>query len=54
MPEDEGAERLRAPDAGDGGEGGGGLGGEEGEGGELEEVGAGPPDTRSECGCSRG
>lgn len=52
MPEDEGAERLRAPEVGDGGEGGGGLGGEEGEGGELEGTGAGPPDTGSECGRS--
>lgn len=47
MLEDEGAERLMAPEAGDGGDGGGGggLGGEEGEGGELE-------DTARERGCS--
>lgn len=45
MPEDEGAEQLRAPDGG-----GRGLGGEEGEGGELEDMGAGPRDTGSGCG----
>lgn len=47
MPEDDGAERLRA---GEVGEGGGGLGGEEGA--EELDIGAGSQDTGSDSGCS--
>lgn len=50
MPEDEGAERLRAGEVGEGGEGGGGLGGEEGA--EELDIGVGPQDTGSDSSCS--